>query len=110
MRVLTQPVSKDAQGSGRSERSQRFQAPRCTRSKGMHASWVFIGATAESCRNTVSASLTALILSTRADDAGVEAIELLEHPFFMAALFQPQIGSADGRPLRPVLKSFVAAV
>jgi CTP synthase (UTP-ammonia lyase) len=51
-----------------------------------------------------------LTIAARADDAGVEAIELPEHPFFMATLFQPQIGSADGRPLHPVLESFVAAV
>jgi CTP synthase (UTP-ammonia lyase) len=51
-----------------------------------------------------------LTIAARADDAGVEAIELPEHPFFMATLFQPQIGSVDGRPLHPVLESFVAAV
>lgn len=51
-----------------------------------------------------------LAIAARADDAGVEAIELAEHPFFMATLFQPQIGSGDGRPLHPVLRSFVAAV
>jgi CTP synthase (UTP-ammonia lyase) len=51
-----------------------------------------------------------LIIAARADDAGIEAFELPEHPFFMATLFQPQIGSVDGRPLHPVLESFVAAV
>lgn len=51
-----------------------------------------------------------LTIGARADDAGVEAIELTEHPFYMATLFQPQIGSVDGRPLHPVLQAFVAAV
>jgi CTP synthase (UTP-ammonia lyase) len=51
-----------------------------------------------------------LTISARADDAGVEAIELADHPFFMATLFQPQIGSVDGRRLHPVLQAFVAAV
>lgn len=51
-----------------------------------------------------------LRIAARADDAGIEAVELPEHPFFLATLFQPQIGSVGGRPLHPVLKSFVAAV
>jgi CTP synthase (UTP-ammonia lyase) len=51
-----------------------------------------------------------LTVGARADDAGIEAIELPTHPFFMATLFQPQIGSVEGRPLHPVLGSFVAAV
>jgi CTP synthase (UTP-ammonia lyase) len=51
-----------------------------------------------------------LTIAARADDAGVEAIELATHPYFLATLFQPQIGSLDGRPLHPVLESFVAAV
>jgi CTP synthase (UTP-ammonia lyase) len=51
-----------------------------------------------------------LTIAARADDAGVEAIELATHPYFLATLFQPQIGSVDGRPLHPVLESFVAAV
>jgi CTP synthase (UTP-ammonia lyase) len=51
-----------------------------------------------------------LTIAARADDAGVEAIELGAHPFFLATLFQPQIGSVAGRPLHPVLESFVAAV
>src|SRR5262249_37527684 len=46
-----------------------------------------------------------LTIGARADDAGVESIELVEHPFFMATLFQPQIGSVDGRPLHPVVQA-----
>jgi CTP synthase (UTP-ammonia lyase) len=41
--------------------------------------------------------------------AGVEAIELPDHPFFLATLFQPQVGSLAGRPLHPVIQAFLAA-
>lgn len=51
-----------------------------------------------------------LAIGARAEDGGVEAIELAEHPFFMATLFQPQVGSAGGRPLHPVLRAFLAAI
>jgi CTP synthase (UTP-ammonia lyase) len=51
-----------------------------------------------------------LVISATADDAGVEAIELRDHPFFLATLFQPQIGSTAGKPLHPVLQAFVHAV
>ena len=51
-----------------------------------------------------------LVISATADDAGAEAIELRDHPFFLATLFQPQIGSMAGKPLHPVLRAFVRAV
>ena len=51
-----------------------------------------------------------LVVSARADDAGVEAVELRDHPFFLATLFQPQVGSIAGRPLHPVIEAFVAAI
>ena len=51
-----------------------------------------------------------LVIAARADDAGVEAVELPNHPFFLATLFQPQIGSIAGRPLHPVIEAFVAAI
>jgi CTP synthase (UTP-ammonia lyase) len=51
-----------------------------------------------------------LIVGARADDAGVEAVELAGHPFFVGTLFQPQIGSIEGRPLHPVLRAFAASV
>jgi len=51
-----------------------------------------------------------LVMAARADDAGVEAVELRNHPFFLATLFQPQIGSIAGQPLHPVVQAFVAAV
>ena len=51
-----------------------------------------------------------LVIAARADDAGVEAVELRNHPFFLATLFQPQIGSIAGQPLHPVIEAFVAAI
>jgi CTP synthase (UTP-ammonia lyase) len=51
-----------------------------------------------------------LVIAARADDAGVEAVELRNHPFFLATLFQPQIGSMAGKPLHPVIEAFVAAI
>lgn len=48
-------------------------------------------------------------ISARADDAGVEAIELLGHPFFCATLFQPQVGSIAGKPLNPLITAFLNA-
>lgn len=51
-----------------------------------------------------------LVIGARADDAGIEAVELPNHPCFLATLFQPQIGSLAGRPLHPVIEAFVAAL
>jgi len=51
-----------------------------------------------------------LTIGAHAEDAGVEAIELAEHPFFLATLFQPQVGAVDGRPVHPVLRAFFAAI
>ena len=48
-----------------------------------------------------------VVVSARAPDAGVEAIELPGHPFFVATLFQPQIGSLSGAPLHPLIAAFV---
>ena len=50
------------------------------------------------------------MISAVADDAGVESVELPNHPFFMATLFQPQVGSLAGRPLHPIVQAFVAAI
>jgi CTP synthase (UTP-ammonia lyase) len=53
-----------------------------------------------------------LVVSAYADDAGVEAVEVPEsvHPFFMATLFQPQVGSIVRQPLHPVIRAFVRAL
>jgi CTP synthase (UTP-ammonia lyase) len=50
-----------------------------------------------------------VVVSAHAPDAGVEAIELSDHPFFMATLFQPQVGSRADRPLHPLILAFLDA-
>ena len=50
-----------------------------------------------------------VIVSARAPDAGVEAVELSGHPFFIATLFQPQVGTLAGRPLHPLIEAFLEA-
>ena len=51
-----------------------------------------------------------LRIAARAEDAGIEAVELPNHPFFAATLFQPQVGSIAGQPLAPIIQAFAAAV
>src|ERR1700722_1841484 len=46
-------------------------------------------------------------LSAHAPDAGVEAIELPDHPFFIATAFQPQVGSRDSGELHPLIVAFL---
>jgi CTP synthase (UTP-ammonia lyase) len=50
-----------------------------------------------------------VVVSAHAPDAGVEAIELPDHPFFVATLFQPQIGALEGGPMHPLVTAFVEA-
>jgi CTP synthase (UTP-ammonia lyase) len=47
-----------------------------------------------------------VVISAHAPDAGVEGIELPEHPFFVATLFQPQMGALSGAPLHPLIVAF----
>jgi CTP synthase (UTP-ammonia lyase) len=49
------------------------------------------------------------VLSARAQDAGVEAIELPDHPFFMATAFQPQVGANESRRLDPLIRALLGA-
>jgi CTP synthase (UTP-ammonia lyase) len=50
-----------------------------------------------------------VVIAAHAPDAGVEAIELPDHPFFVATLFQPQAGAADGAPPHPLVDAFLEA-
>ena len=50
-----------------------------------------------------------VVVSARAPDAGVEGIELPGHPFFVATLFQPQVGALAGEPLHPLILAFAEA-
>jgi CTP synthase (UTP-ammonia lyase) len=57
------------------------------------------------------AALTAagLVVAARAPDAGVEAVELPGHPFYVATLFQPQVGSSASGRLHPLIAALCAA-
>lgn len=50
-----------------------------------------------------------LVVSGHAPDAGVEIVELPEHPFYVGTMFQPQMSQQNGRE-HPVLEAFFAAV
>jgi CTP synthase (UTP-ammonia lyase) len=50
-----------------------------------------------------------LFFSAFAPDAGVEAVELDDHPFYLGTLFQPQMASFDGGSVHPLLLAFVEA-
>jgi CTP synthase (UTP-ammonia lyase) len=48
-------------------------------------------------------------VGARAADAGVEAIELSDHPFFVATAFQPQVGTSETGSLHPLILAFLDA-
>src|SRR6185437_2177954 len=50
-----------------------------------------------------------LVVSATAPDAGVEAVELPDHPFYVATLFQPQVGSSETGALHPLIAALVEA-
>jgi CTP synthase (UTP-ammonia lyase) len=50
-----------------------------------------------------------VMVGARAADAGVEAIELSDHPFFVATAFQPQVGASETGSLHPLINAFVDA-
>jgi CTP synthase (UTP-ammonia lyase) len=50
-----------------------------------------------------------LVIGAYADDAGVEAVELPGHPFYLATLFQPQMESLTTGVLHPILGALIAA-
>ena len=50
-----------------------------------------------------------VVISAHAPDAGVEGIELPDHPFFLATAFQPQVGSSDSGDLHPLLGAWLQA-
>ena len=62
------------------------------------------------CNYGLTADLPGVVVSAHADDAGVEAFELPDHPFYLATLFQPQVGTAERGSIHPVLSALVAAV
>ena len=50
-----------------------------------------------------------LTVGAHADDAGVEAFELPGHPFYLATLFQPQVGTSERGVLHPLVGALLAA-
>jgi CTP synthase (UTP-ammonia lyase) len=50
-----------------------------------------------------------VVISAVADDAGVAAIELDDHPFFLGTSFQPQVGTSESGALHPILDAFIRA-
>lgn len=54
-------------------------------------------------------SAAGLTIGAHAEDAGVEAVELSSHTFFIGTLFQPQVGASDGRALHPLIRAFLVA-
>ena len=48
-------------------------------------------------------------MSATAADAGVEAVELPGHPFYVATLFQPQVGSSASGMLHPLVAALADA-
>jgi CTP synthase (UTP-ammonia lyase) len=48
-----------------------------------------------------------LVVDAHADDAGVEGFELPGHPFYLATLFQPQVGSSTSSTLHPLLQALI---
>jgi CTP synthase (UTP-ammonia lyase) len=50
-----------------------------------------------------------MVAAARADDAGVEALELPDHPFYLATLFQPQMGASTATELDPIIAAFLDA-
>jgi CTP synthase (UTP-ammonia lyase) len=51
-----------------------------------------------------------VVVSATAPDAGAEVLELPDHPFWVASLFQPHVGALAGAPVHPLVTAFVDAV
>jgi CTP synthase (UTP-ammonia lyase) len=62
------------------------------------------------CNYGLAADLPGVVVSAHAEDAGVEAFELPDHPFYLATLFQPQVGTSERGTVHPVLGALLAAV
>lgn len=50
-----------------------------------------------------------VVISAHAPDAGVEGIELPDHPFFVATAFQPQVGSSRSGAVHPLIAALLDA-
>jgi CTP synthase (UTP-ammonia lyase) len=72
--------------------------------EGFH--WCGFGLEAGAAQILADAGVT---LAAHAPDAGVEAIELPDHPFFVATAFQPQVGASASGELHPLIVAFLEA-
>lgn len=50
-----------------------------------------------------------VVISAHAPDAGVEGVELPDHPFFLATAFQPQVGSSQSGAVHPLIAALLVA-
>ncbi len=50
-----------------------------------------------------------VVVSAHAADAGVEGIELADHPFFLATAFQPQVGASETGTVHPLIAALLQA-
>jgi CTP synthase (UTP-ammonia lyase) len=50
-----------------------------------------------------------VVIAAHAADAGPEALELAEYPFFLATAFQPQVGASQSGELHPILSAWLRA-
>jgi CTP synthase (UTP-ammonia lyase) len=50
-----------------------------------------------------------VVISAHAPDAGVEGVELADHPFFLATAFQPQVGSSVSGAVHPLIAALMDA-
>lgn len=51
-----------------------------------------------------------VVVGATAPDAGAEVLELPDHPFYLASMFQPHIGALAGTPIHPLISAFADAV
>jgi len=51
-----------------------------------------------------------VVVGATAPDAGAEVLEFPDHPFYVASMFQPHVGTLAGAPVHPLVSAFVAAV
>jgi CTP synthase (UTP-ammonia lyase) len=72
--------------------------------EGFH--WCGFGLAPAAAQTLAEAGVT---IAAHAPDAGVEAIELPDHPFFIATAFQPQVGSSESGQLHPLIGAFLDA-
>jgi CTP synthase (UTP-ammonia lyase) len=69
--------------------------------EGFH--WCGYGLSAQGARALQAAGVT---VAATAPDAGVEAIELPDHPFFLATAFQPQVGVSETGSVPAIVAAF----